>query len=83
MGAPRGVSKGRSKKICNLPSFNKEERIMSLELRMVLHDLSELIIPVSFRNPHNLNQYSPQQRKALLQIHYQFITYLFKEKEKC
>ncbi|SMF72675.1 hypothetical protein [Pseudobacteriovorax antillogorgiicola] len=61
--------------ICLSPSFNEGQHIMSLEWRLVLHDLSEVTIPVFFRNPHHLHDETPHQRTALLQIQYQFEEY--------
>ena len=69
-------------RLCRSPNFNKGERIMSLEWRIILHDLSEIIIPISFRNPHNLHQETPHQRTALLQIRYQFEAYASEQKRK-
>ena len=58
--------------LCFLDSFKKGERIIELEWRIVLYDLSLQSIPILFRHPHYLHKDLPHQRTALLQIQYAF-----------
>lgn len=59
-------------RLCDLGSFKKDERILNLEWRIVLCNLQEIPVSISFRHPHSLHQDCPSQRTALLQIHFMF-----------
>ena len=58
--------------LCLLDSFKKDDRIINLEWRVVLQDLTDVPINIFFRHPHDLHRESPHHRTALLQVFYQF-----------
>jgi len=59
-------------RLCALDSWHDSERVLSLEWRLVLSDMTILEIPVRFRHPHHLHAESGHQRTALLQALYSF-----------
>ena len=59
-------------RLCFLKSFNQKEYTVELEWRLVLHNLGEIPVLISFRHPHSLPAEIPSQRTALLQIQYAF-----------
>lgn len=46
--------------------------VVGLEWRIVRHDMSSLVLPISFRHPYNPLTESPHFRTALLQTYYRF-----------
>jgi hypothetical protein len=59
-------------RLCCLDSFKAGERVVSLEWRIVFHDMSYLVIPIIFRHPHSLHCEMTRQCTALLQALYAF-----------
>jgi hypothetical protein len=55
-----------------LDSWSKGERIVSLEWRLTLADLTPLLIPLHFRHPHALHTEHGSHKTALLQAFYAF-----------
>ena len=60
-------------RLCKSPLWQIEERVVSLEWRIVFQDMTSLHIPIYFRNPHCLLAERPTQKTALLQAYYAFI----------
>ena len=54
------------------PGDGAGERVVSLEWRLVLHDLSHLTVPIIFRHPHCLGLERGHHATALLQALYAF-----------
>ena len=63
---------GDLNQLCLLDSFKKDDRIINLEWRVVLQDLTDVPINIFFRHPHDLHREAPHYRTALLQVFYQF-----------
>lgn len=59
-------------RLCSLGSWSKGERIVSLEWRLTLSDLTPLMIPLYFRHPHALHSEQGFHKTALLQAFYAF-----------
>lgn len=59
-------------RLCLLDSWCKGERIVSLEWRLTLSDLTPLLIPLHFRHPHALHTEQGSHKTALLQAFYAF-----------
>lgn len=59
-------------RLCQGTALVPGERVVGLEWRLVLHDLTVLVIPVLFRHPHRLHDEAPHHRTALLQTRYRF-----------
>lgn len=59
-------------RLCALPQWSAQDKVLCLEWKVVLHDLKALRIPIHFRHPHSLHQDSPVQKTALLQAYYRF-----------
>lgn len=55
-----------------LESFKEDDRIITMEWQVVLHDLEEVSIMIQFRHPYNLHKEAPHYRTALLQILHHF-----------
>jgi hypothetical protein len=59
-------------RLCLLDSWSTGERIVSLEWRLTLSDLTPLMIPLYFRHPHALHSEQGSHKTALLQAFYAF-----------
>lgn len=59
-------------RLCRLDSWSAGERIVSLEWRLTLSDLTPLMIPLYFRYPHALHTEQGSHKTALLQALYAF-----------
>jgi hypothetical protein len=59
-------------RLCALPTWQAGERVVSLEWRLVFHDMSCLTVPVRFRHPHLLHLERGSHATALLQALYAF-----------
>lgn len=59
-------------KLCHLDTWDSNERILSLEWRLVFPDLTCLCVSVPFRHPHYLHQEKGLHKTALLQARYAF-----------
>ena len=63
-------------KICLLENFNIDLRIIEMEWELILCDLSNKVLKIPFRHPHNLFIEAPEQKTALLQIRHIYESYL-------
>lgn len=59
-------------RLCALPQWGAQDKVLRLEWRLVLHDLTTLNVPITFRHPHSLHHDSPCQKTASLQAYYRF-----------
>jgi hypothetical protein len=59
-------------RLCDLPSWQAGELVVSLEWHVVLRDLSRLSIPIRFRHPHPLHLERGPHPTTLLQALYSF-----------
>jgi hypothetical protein len=69
-------------RLCGLSSWLAGERVVSLEWRIVLRDLSCHVVPISFRHPHSLHLERGCHATALLQALYAFEATLLKRPKK-
>ena len=59
-------------KLCDLSTWDTNERVLSLEWRLVFPDMTCLCVPIPFRHPHYLRQEKGLHKTALLQARYSF-----------
>lgn len=59
-------------RLCALATWQAGERVVSLEWRLVFHDLANLAVPIRFRHPHPLHLERGAHATALLQALYAF-----------
>jgi hypothetical protein len=69
-------------RLCGLSSWLAGERIVSLEWRLTLRDLSHHVVPIRFRHPHSLHLEKGLHPTALLQALYAFEGTLLRRRPK-
>lgn len=59
-------------RLCALSSWLAGERVVSLEWRLIIRDMTHHIVPILFRHPHSLHPEKGCHKTALLQALYSF-----------
>jgi hypothetical protein len=59
-------------RLCGLSSWLAGERVVSLEWRLIIRDMTHHIVPILFRHPHSLHPEKGSHKTALLQALYSF-----------
>jgi hypothetical protein len=59
-------------RLCGLSSWLAGERVVSLEWRLIIRDMTHHIVPILFRHPHSLHPEKGCHKTALLQALYSF-----------